>query len=147
MRKWIIGAAILAAAILPVKWAYGQVSTILTSCATISYDTNQQRRQTIDTSGRMCVMAQLLASSSITTGQVTIGATATQIVPSRAGRRAVTITNGGTTDVMVGGVAVTTGTGSMLTGTKGSSMTIPTSSALYGIVGTGTQSISYLETY
>lgn len=86
-------------------------------------------------------------SPTIATNQVTVAATATQIVPARTGRGAVTIVNSGATDIFLGvsGVSVTTGV--LLSGVKGASMTIPTSAAVFGIAATGTQVVSFLETY
>lgn len=65
----------------------------------------------------------------------------------RPGRVAVTVVNEGTTDVRLGQNGVTTATGGLLTGTKGASVTLPTSAAVYGIVGTGSQVVSVFETY
>ncbi len=86
-------------------------------------------------------------SSTIATNQATVATTATLIAAARTGRVSITIINGGTTDVLVGGSGVTTANGLLLTGTKGASVTINTSAAVYGIVGTGTQAVSYLEAY
>jgi len=80
------------------------------------------------------------------TGQATVATTATVIAPARPGRKTITIVNGGTTDVYVGGAAVTTSTGFLLTGTKGAGFTVDTEGPVYGIVGSGTQAVSYLET-
>ena|ERR1041385_2060731 len=147
MKRWIIGAAILAAAFFPVKWAYAQLGVVLTSCGTLNYDQTQSRPQTIDIAGRMCVLAGIVGSPNIATGQVSVGTTATLIVPARAGRRALTIIHEGTADIRYGASGVTTGTGALLAGTKGTSMTAPVTGPLYGIVGTGTQPLSYVETW
>ena len=89
------------------------------------------------------------ASDNIATNQILVGTTAggTLIAAARIGRNAVTITNLGTTDVYIGASGVTTGTGALLVGTKGASITIPTSAALYGIVGAGTQAVSFVDTF
>lgn len=147
MKRGLLIAAALVAAAIPARWAYSQVSTILTSCGSITYDTSQQRPQTIDIAGRMCVLAGIVGSPNIATGQVSVGTTATLIVPARAGRRALTIVHEGTADIRYGAAGVTTGTGALLAGTKGTSMTAPVTGALYGIVGTGTQPLSYVETW
>lgn len=90
-------------------------------------------------------------SAAFATGQVTVPATANGIliVAARAGRRAVTIINSGTTIVALGAPAtgLTVTNGALLPGAAGASITIPTAAAVYGIVGTGTQVVSYLETY
>ena len=81
------------------------------------------------------------------TGQATVATTATVIAPARPGRKTITIANSGTTDVYIGGAAVTTSTGFLLhTGTKGAGFTFGTEGPVYGIVGSGTQVVSYLET-
>jgi len=71
----------------------------------------------------------------------------TQIVAARAGRQATTIVNLGTTDVYLGVSGVTTGTGLLLLGVKGAAITIPGAAAIFGIVGAGSQTVSYLEAY
>lgn len=80
------------------------------------------------------------------TNQATVGTTATVIAAARPGRKTITIVNGGTTDVYVGGASVTTSTGVLLTGTKGAGFTVDTEGPVYGIVASGTQAVSYLET-
>ncbi len=95
----------------------------------------------------MGVSAVSRGTEGFATGQATLTTAATLIVPARVGRSAVTIFNGGTTDSFLGGSAVTTGNGSLLVGTKGASVTIPTGAAIYGVVGTGTQAVSYMETF
>lgn len=146
MKRWLIGAAILAAIALPVKWVYAQLGTVLSTCGNTSYD-GVNRPQTLDMAGRLCVMASTIGSGNLNPGQVSVGTSATQIIAARAGRRAVTIINEGTTDVRFGNVGVTTGNGALLTGTKGSSITLPVTTAVYGIVGTGSQNVSFVETW
>lgn len=85
-------------------------------------------------------------AASLATNQVTVGTSATQIVPARAGRMAVTITMVGAGDIFVGGPAVTVANGALLLGTKGSSITIPTQAAVSGI-GAVAQAVSVLETF
>lgn len=86
-------------------------------------------------------------SSEFVTGQVTIAATSTEIVPARATRRSITITAIGTTDSYIGADGVTTATGLLLVGIKGGSFTFETTQAIYGITASGSQSISYWEEY
>lgn len=88
-------------------------------------------------------------ASGIATSQVTVAATTggTPIVGDRPGRVSSIIINEGTTDVRLGVVGVTTGTGALLAGTKGTALTIPGSSPVYGIVGTGTQVVSVVEVF
>ena len=85
-------------------------------------------------------------SASIATSQVSVGTSATQIVPARSGRLAVTITMVGAGDVFLGATGVTVANGSLLLGTKGSSVTIPTQGAVFGI-GAVAQTVSVLETF
>lgn len=85
-------------------------------------------------------------SAAIATSQVTVGTSSTQIVPARSGRMAVTITMVGAGDVFVGVTGVTVANGALLLGTKGSSITIPTQGAVFGI-GAVAQAVSVLETF
>lgn len=80
-------------------------------------------------------------------GQVALSSSATQVVSTRATRRAVTIVNLSTTDIYVGNTGVTTSTGQLLLGSKGAAITIETVTAVFAIVTTGTPSVSYLEEY
>lgn len=86
-------------------------------------------------------------AASIATNQVTVTTAATLIVAARAGRQSVVILNEGTTDVRIGGSGVTTATGALLTGVKGAGLVIDSAAAVYGIVASGTQVVSYLESY
>ena len=88
-----------------------------------------------------------LGAASIASGQATATTSAAIIVPARAGRISVTIENLGTTDTFLGAAGITTATGMLLVGTKGSAVTIYTQAAVYGIVATGTQAVSFLETF
>ena len=79
------------------------------------------------------------------TGQSSVGyASAGLIIAANAARAGVLITNPSTTvTVYIGASNVTTATGAILG--PGNSMTIPTVSAVYGIVASGTQNLSFLE--
>jgi len=81
------------------------------------------------------------------TNQVTVTNSPTQIVGANATRRGVLITNLGTVDIFIGKAAVSTSTGALLLGTKGMFLVIPTVEAVYGIVGIGSQAVSYLEVF
>lgn len=85
--------------------------------------------------------------SGLATNQVTVAATATLIAPARATRNAITVTNLSTVDIYLGVSGVTAATGTLLLGAKGSSVTFPTVQAVYGISSTGSNLVSYLETY
>ena len=82
-----------------------------------------------------------------TTNQVSVGATATQIVAARAGRGGVIIVQHGTTDVFIGGAGVSATNGVLLPGNKGASITLPDTGAIFGITASGTQTVSYYEAY
>ena len=73
--------------------------------------------------------------------------TATLIVAARTARKRLVIVNHGATAVYVGGAAVATTTGLLLAGVAGTTMTLETAAAVYGIVGSGTQAVSYVEEY
>jgi len=88
-----------------------------------------------------------VGSSNWATTQVSVTNAATQLVAARAGRQGVVVTNLGTTPVYLGGSGVTTATGAFLPGVAGASKTIPAATAVYGIVGTGTQNVSVEELY
>jgi len=85
-------------------------------------------------------------SSGLSTSQVSVGASATQIVAARANRGSVKITNLGTNDVYIGTSGVTVSTGDLLPGTKGASIVVPTTAALFGVAGTA-QNVSVLEVF
>lgn len=77
-------------------------------------------------------------------------AAATLIVPARAGRRSVTLSNiTGTQPVYYVASALTTGvtTGFFVAGVVGASTTIGTAAAIYGTSPTAAQTLSYVETY
>jgi hypothetical protein len=77
------------------------------------------------------------------TGQVSIGVTATLVISANT-RQGVLITNpSSTVTVYIGGSGVTTSNGQELL--PGCSITMPVVSAIYGIVATSTQTVSYLE--
>jgi hypothetical protein len=77
------------------------------------------------------------------TGQVSITGTATLIIAAGT-RQGVLITNPSTTvTVFIGGSGVTTGNGQELLPLQ--SLTLPVVSAVYGIVTTGSQTVSYVE--
>lgn len=77
------------------------------------------------------------------TGQVSVGNTATLIIAANT-RQGVLITNpSSTVTVYIGGSGVTTGNGQELL--PGCSLSLPVVSALYGIIATGSQTVSYVE--
>lgn len=88
-------------------------------------------------------------AATLATNQVSVAATAggTVIAALRAGRNAITIINGGSTAVYIGVSGVSTTTGALLPGVAGAALTIPTTAAVYGITASGTQTVSFLETY
>lgn len=103
----------------------------------------------VSTSNPMPVTATASApgATTIATGQITVAVTATLIVAARTARKRLVIVNHGATAVYVGGAAVATTTGLLLAGVAGTTMTLETAAAVYGIVGSGTQAVSYVEEY
>lgn len=91
--------------------------------------------------------ASPVVPGNLATSQVSVGTTATQVVASRAGRSIVTVVNTTTTDIYLGAAGVTTSTGILLPGTKGASVTLQYTGALYGIVASGTATVTEAETY
>ena len=84
--------------------------------------------------------------------QVSVAATATSILAARTGapgtgRASATITNTTTTAIFIGGSGVTTSTGTLLPGIVGASITINTTAAIFGIVATGTATVTALESF
>ena len=92
-------------------------------------------------------VANYPGADNIATNQVSITSAATAIVAARSTRRSVLIINHGTTDVYIGGASVTTSTGILLAGTEGAAIGIGTTAAVYGIVASGSQTVSYIEVY
>lgn len=91
-----------------------------------------------------------VGASSFATSQVGVGITQIQIVPPRigpqgTGRVDVTFYNYGTAVVYVGPNGLTTGNG--LPVGPGSSVTLGTTAAVYGLSSTGTQTIAAVETF
>lgn len=82
----------------------------------------------------------------ISTSQISVGSSGTLIAAPRS-RNNITIANHGTTPMFLGDVSVTLTNGILLAGVVGASITLPTSSAIYGITSTGTQVVGVLEDY
>jgi hypothetical protein len=78
------------------------------------------------------------------TGQVSVGTGSTQIIAANTSRSGVLITNpSSTVTVYIGNSGLTTSTGAILP--PSSSLTLPVTSAIYGIVASSTQTVSYVE--
>lgn len=85
----------------------------------------------------------------IATGQVSVDTTTggKLIAAERAGRGRIILINGGTSDVFIGLQGITTTTGALLAGVKGQTLTLQTEAAIYGIVGSSTEPVSYIEEF
>jgi len=90
-------------------------------------------------------MSNKKMAEGIKTGQATVGITATLIAPAGNGREAITIVNGGAVDVFLGNASVSITTGILLAGVKGQTLTLYGTDAVYGIVASGTQVVSYAD--
>lgn len=78
------------------------------------------------------------------TGQVSVANSSTQIIAANTTRAAVMISNPSSTiAVYLGNTGVTISTGQYLG--PGNSITIPVTAAIYGVVATGTQTVTYME--
>jgi len=77
--------------------------------------------------------------------QVAAATTATQLAAARQNRIACVLVQHGDAAVYIGSSGVTTSNGAMLAATTGAQMTVPGSDAIYGIVGTGTETVGVLE--
>ena len=85
--------------------------------------------------------------SRLETGQVSVGTSATLILPARKQRRSLLVIQHGTNAVYLGkDENVSTTTGVLLTGTAGSGISIPTTGEIWGIAGSA-QTVSYIEIY
>lgn len=93
------------------------------------------------------VFALDVGAPSLATNQVTVAATATLVADSRPNRVSVTITNLGTTDTFCGAAGVTATTGTLLVGTKGASIKMDTRAAVFCIVASSTQPVSFIEIF
>lgn len=91
--------------------------------------------------------AAQVAGDNLAATQATVATTATVVCPGRSNRKAATIVNHGTVDVFLGNSDVATTTGVLLSGVKGTSLTISTTAPIYGIVAAGTQAVSCVGAY
>ena len=82
---------------------------------------------------------------SLSVGQVFVANTATLILGANANRMRLIIIQTGTTAVYIGGSGVATNTGQYMVGIAGYPISIRTTAAVYGIVSTGTQTVTYME--
>lgn len=98
----------------------------------------------VDSSNNLHVNVQTAPGGVLNaTGQVSVGNTATLIIAAGT-RQGVLITNpSSSVTVFLGGRGVTTGNGQELL--PGNSITLPVVSAVYGIVASSTQTVSYVE--
>lgn len=87
------------------------------------------------------------ARSNLATAQVSVTTAATLIASARPNRDSLLITNTGATDVWLGGATVTTTTGVLLPGSKGASVSLPYAGALYGIVASGSVTVTVADVY
>lgn len=92
--------------------------------------------------------SQDFAPRNVAASQFTVTTTPALTAQARSTRQAVTIQNLGATAVYCGASsAVTTANGFRLPGVDGASVTIPTTAALWCLVGAGTQAVAILESY
>lgn len=114
--------------------------------AAVNPTTGQQAALSSDSNNNLLISAGgapnlATAQASVTTGNIAV-------VAARALRRAVTITNvTGTSPAYCGNTGVTTGTGTYLGGTAGSSITLNTTAAVFCTVAATTQTVTVAETY
>lgn len=103
-----------------------------------------QNAADVDSSNRLQVALTASTGGSLNaTGQVTVANSATQIIAAGT-RQGVLITNpSASVTVFIGGSGVTTGNGQELLPLQ--SVSLPVVSAVYGIVSSSTQVVSYVE--
>jgi hypothetical protein len=79
-------------------------------------------------------------------GQITVTTSATQIKAATPTRTAIVVVNHGSTNVFIGFFSgVTTGNGVLLVGIPGQTLTFQTQSAVFAIVASGSQTVSFYE--
>lgn len=88
-----------------------------------------------------------VAAPGVIHNQVDVDVSSTLIVAARAGRRTVIVINHSAIDVFLGSQGVTTLTGLLLTGIKGTGINIPTDGDIYGIAASGSARVSYMELF
>lgn len=98
---------------------------------------------TVNDTGRGALPIAQAGGGTINTGQVNVGTAATQIAAANGNRFSVVIYNNGTATVYVGTSGVTTGNGHALP--AGQAISFKSTAAIYGIVGAGTQTVTYCE--
>ncbi len=128
-------------------------ATLSSGVAIGGSDGTDLRAISTDASGNVNVHPTTpVGAASLATGQVSVAATATSIATARTGapgtgRASITLVNTTTTAIYIGGSGVTTTTGQLLPGVVGASLTLNTTAAIYGIVATGTATVTELETF
>ena len=96
--------------------------------------------------GEVSIVANPVNSSAFAAGQVSVGTGATVIKAANTDRKYMVIKNIGANPVFIGGSGVTTGTGYSLAVNATLTMQESVSTAaVYGIVASGTETVSYLE--
>ena len=95
---------------------------------------------------------QQIGTANFATAQISVGTSATLIVAARSGgrgtgRKTTCITNTSTTAVYLGGSGVTTSTGDLLAAGAGTGKCFDTQAAIYGIVASGSETVTETETY
>jgi hypothetical protein len=143
LARLLLAAALALAVISP---ASAQAIQVVPDCAGVASSAGSGGRLYTDLTGRLCTSGGG-SGTNLATSQATATTTAGQLCAARAGRRAVTLQNLGTTQVFFGPSGVTAATGGILPGSAGSSVTLNTSAAIFGLTGTGTQAVACVETY
>lgn len=142
MKRIILG-LVLSLMALP---ALAQETRVVTNCKGVSpaFDVGTPNvPMTIQPDGTLCIGG---ASTTMATGQVSCGTSSTALVAARAGRSRVKITMVGAVDAFVGNTGVAVGTGDLLVGTKGSTMTLETSAAVFCVAASAV-TVSFIEMY
>lgn len=94
------------------------------------------------------VSAIEVGAANTATGQQALNGTAASIVAARPTRLAVLITNTGAVDVYLGtSSGVTTGTGTLLKGTKGATIGWPGCTTIFGITGGSAAIVTFTDFY
>lgn len=127
------------------QYTEGDTDATITGTAILWEDASDTLRAVSKTNA---LPVNVCPPTTIATGQVTVGTTATLIVAARSGRKRVTVvSHSSATDLWLGVSGVTTGSGFKWGTTGGTPFTLETDAAVYGIKGAGSQAVSYVEEY
>jgi len=103
-----------------------------------------QNAADVDSSNRLLVNVATNAGGVLnSTGQVSVGNSATLIIAAGTRQGVIVKNPSSSTTLYVGGSGVTTSNGQIVL--PGEAITLPVTSAVYGVIASGSQTVSFLE--